>query len=60
MVGQYLYPACPEQAVDEMALVYLKDQRQCYSHTLIDVAQAMALRTHFGMGLIGVSETKTN
>ncbi len=48
-----------EQAVDEMALVYLKDQRQCYSHTLIDVAQAMALRTHFGMGLIGVSETKT-
>ncbi len=48
-----------EQAVDEMALIFLKDQRQCYSHTLIDVAQAMVLRTQFGMGLIGVSESKT-
>ncbi len=49
-----------EQAVDERVLVCLKGQLQCYSHTLIDIASALTLRTKLGMGLIGVSETKTH
>jgi beta-lactamase regulating signal transducer with metallopeptidase domain/ketosteroid isomerase-like protein len=48
-----------EQAVDEKVLVCLRDQLQCYSHTLIDIASAMTLRARLGMGLIGVSESKT-
>jgi beta-lactamase regulating signal transducer with metallopeptidase domain/ketosteroid isomerase-like protein len=48
-----------EQAVDERVLVCLKGQLQCYSHTLIDIASALTLRTKLGMGLIGVSESKT-
>lgn len=48
-----------EQAVDERVLVCLKGQLQCYSHTLIDIASALTLRTRLGMGLIGVPESKT-
>ncbi len=48
-----------EQAVDERVLVCLKGQLQCYSHTLIDIASALTLRARLGIGLIGVSESKT-
>jgi beta-lactamase regulating signal transducer with metallopeptidase domain/ketosteroid isomerase-like protein len=48
-----------EQAVDEGVLVCLQGSRHCYSHTLIDIAEAVALRPRFGMGLIGVAESKT-
>jgi beta-lactamase regulating signal transducer with metallopeptidase domain/ketosteroid isomerase-like protein len=57
-----------EQAVDERVLVCLQGQQfgpealdglQCYSHALIDIASAMTLRARLGMGLIGVSESKT-
>ena len=48
-----------EQAVDERVLVCLRDQLQCYSHTLIDIAAALTLRARLGMGLIGVPESKT-
>ncbi len=48
-----------EQAVDERVLVCLKGQLQCYSHTLIDIASVLTLRTRLGMDLIGVPQSKT-
>jgi len=48
-----------EQAVDERVLVGLQGRTQWYSHTLIDIAEAVTVSPRFGMGLIGVAESQT-
>lgn len=47
-----------EQANDERVLVYLDGRRECYHHTLIDVAAAVFRRPPAMLRLIGVMETR--
>ncbi len=47
-----------EQANDERVLVYLGGRHECYSHTLIEVAQTVFQKPLPALRLIGVMETK--
>lgn len=48
-----------EQAVDDRVLQQLEDQRQCYGHALIDIAEWMAAAPSLRLRVIGVVESKT-
>ncbi len=47
-----------ELAVDETVVVTLRSQAQCYTNTLIDIAQMAFRKPAFSLRLIGIAESK--
>jgi len=47
-----------ELAVDETVLVTLRSQAQCYTNTLIDIAEMAFRKPAFSLRLIGIAESK--